>query len=350
MKKKKPSSTSPPRVTHQDIANALGVSRSTVSLALKNHPRITEAVRRKIQAKAAELAYTPDPMLSALAHYRQTNRAKTAPVPLAWVNLHQNPEVIHQHREFALYLQGASTFAAEQGFKIEEFAIADVRPARLNTILKTRNIRGILLSPPDLFYGADWSLFPWSDYATVRFGRSTDVPPVDFVTSAQSSNAMLAFDTIRARGYQRVGLVTDYRRRRVFGAGFFWAQFELPEEQQLPLLNIPREMPPQQQRDVLKNWMVQYRPDAILSDIPHLTQLLEQLDYRIPRDVALATTNINESPIDAGIDQKPEVIGKAAVRTLLSLLHSQSFGLPADSNEILVKGEWKDGSMLPRRS
>ncbi|AKG33451.1 LacI family DNA-binding transcriptional regulator [Paenibacillus durus] len=45
------------RVTIQHIADALGLSRNTVSKALNNHPQIPDATREKILQKAAELKY-----------------------------------------------------------------------------------------------------------------------------------------------------------------------------------------------------------------------------------------------------------------------------------------------------
>ena len=41
-----------PRVPLRDIARELGVSHVTVSLALRNHPRISEATRSRVQLKA----------------------------------------------------------------------------------------------------------------------------------------------------------------------------------------------------------------------------------------------------------------------------------------------------------
>ena len=45
------------RVTMKDIANALGVSVSTVSLALRDDPRISTLVQQRVQAEAKKLGY-----------------------------------------------------------------------------------------------------------------------------------------------------------------------------------------------------------------------------------------------------------------------------------------------------
>lgn len=50
-----------------DVAALAGVSRSTVSRALRNHPRISEATREKVRAAAAELRYHPNAVAAMLA-------------------------------------------------------------------------------------------------------------------------------------------------------------------------------------------------------------------------------------------------------------------------------------------
>ena len=47
----------PGRVTLQQIAETLGVSTATVSLALRASPLVAEATREKVQAVARELGY-----------------------------------------------------------------------------------------------------------------------------------------------------------------------------------------------------------------------------------------------------------------------------------------------------
>ena len=100
---------------------------------------------------------------------------------------------------------------------------------------------------------------------------------------------------------------------------------------------------------MLTTWMKKNQPDAILTDNKQLPSLLSDLGYSIPRDVGIATTTTHDTPIDAGIDQNPLEVGRAAVRTLVSLINEHHFGIPEIRNQILVEGKWIDGSMLPSR-
>lgn len=60
------------RVTMSDVASVAGVHKSTVSLALRNQPKLNAATRERIRKIAAELGYQPDPMLDLFNLYRRT--------------------------------------------------------------------------------------------------------------------------------------------------------------------------------------------------------------------------------------------------------------------------------------
>ena len=55
------------RVTIQDIADALGVSRNTVSKAINNSDGLAEATREKILQKAVEMGYKQFSYVAALS-------------------------------------------------------------------------------------------------------------------------------------------------------------------------------------------------------------------------------------------------------------------------------------------
>src|SRR5438045_673838 len=77
----------PPRpVRLQDIADRAGVSKATVSLALRNHASIPLATRERIQQFAREMDYRPNPLVSALmSFHRATHVGRPTHLTLAMI-------------------------------------------------------------------------------------------------------------------------------------------------------------------------------------------------------------------------------------------------------------------------
>jgi DNA-binding LacI/PurR family transcriptional regulator len=342
------SDTNPPhRITLREIARELGVSHTAVSLALRNRSGISEAQRSRITAKAAEMGYVPDPMLSALSNYRLRNQESPVQAALAWINPWDKPEQLRSYQEFDLYWQGASKTARKLGYHLEEFAIKNIPVQRLEQVLTARNIQGLLI-PPGRNIDIHWDGFDWSHFSIVRLGRTNQEPHVHFVTSAQLQNARMAFAEINKRGYKRIGFVGEQDWDDTFGAGFLWAQQMLPVCRRLPSL-LFKDLQQTDRKATLAKWVEKHKPDAIFSVDSELPQLLTSLGYRVPEDIALAASSIIDTPIDAGIDQNSEEIGRSAVLALISLIHDSSRGIPPIQHEYLIKGRWVDGAMMPSR-
>jgi hypothetical protein len=95
--------------------------------------------------------------------------------------------------------------------------------------------------------------------------------------------------------------------------------------------------------------MKKYRPDAIFTDVSNLRQMLTEIGYRVPDDVALAGNSILDGDADAGIDQHAEEIGRVGLLVLVSLINNHDQGIPSIPREVLIAGSWADGSTLPVR-
>jgi DNA-binding LacI/PurR family transcriptional regulator len=349
-----PPATSGRRVTLRDIAKKMGISHATVSLALRNSAQVSAAMRDKVQKTAKKMNYQPDPMLSALAQYRLSSQDRPAQATLAWINPLRAPANIRKQKEFDLYWAGAQDAARRLGFQLEEFRTKDIPLQRMESVFKARNIQGLIIAGmlPLSFHDEtiDWQHFDWKAFAIVRFGRKTTHPQAHFVTSAQTTNTIMAFNRITEKGYQRIGFVGEYTEARVFCAGFLFAQLAIPEDRRMPPLFFnEEELSHQENAKKLKSWIRKYQPDAILTDRAYLLQTLDHIDYRVPDDIGVATTSMHDTPINAGINQNPEEIGRAAVRMLTAQLNQNEFGIPSVRNETLIEGHWVDGSMLPDR-
>jgi DNA-binding LacI/PurR family transcriptional regulator len=78
--------------------------------------------------------------------------------------------------------------------------------------------------------------------------------------------------------------------------------------------------------------------------------MIRELGYRIPEDIAVAGTTIFDVPVDAGINQNPEDIGRIAVQMLVSQINLSERGVPAVPCRTLVESAWQDGKSMPDRS
>ena len=66
------------RVGLREVAAAAKVSVMTVSLALRDNPRISATTRERVKRLAAELGYHPDPELSRLMNHLRVSRTARA--------------------------------------------------------------------------------------------------------------------------------------------------------------------------------------------------------------------------------------------------------------------------------
>lgn len=87
-----------------DIAKALGVSASTVSRALKDHPDISEATRNRIKAFAQKVNYRPN----ALALSLKKSVSNTIGIVI--------PEIVHHF--FSSIISGIEDIAYSKGYRV----------------------------------------------------------------------------------------------------------------------------------------------------------------------------------------------------------------------------------------
>jgi len=344
--------TSKPRVTLSDIARQLKVSHTTVSRALRNDRQISKSLCQRVQQVAAEMDYRPDAMLTALAHYRRTSKAIPVTAEIAWINHWPDREELRRVGDYDLFWQGAATEADRNGYRLEEFPLdKKMSSDRLEKILLARNVPGILIPP--WWHGKypDWGDFRWERFCVVCFGHTIHAPRVHLVSSDQFFDSVLAYESIRKNGYQRIGMVTNAAvgNRLRFLAGYLFAQSQDLASLRLPPLLFPVNSSPEDQPNLVA-WLKKTRPDAIFTDRAALRDMLVNAGYRVPQDIGLARTSVMAGSGDAGIYQNSDEIGRAAIQLLISLIHHNERGVPQVRRELLVEGEWMNGSTLPPRN
>lgn len=336
----------PGHVRQQDIALRAGVHITTVSLALRNDPRLPETTRTRIQELAKEMGYAPDPMLSALTVYRNRMKRVHHQGTLAWVC----PPLAKGERQpaFRGYRQGAEERCAELGYRMEDFYFSALGGPRLSKILQARNITGLLL-PPQAHSRVHLE-FDWEHFSSISFGYTLTEPRLHLITNSQYSSARMAVRTLRdTYGYRRIGFVTaresDERTDQNFSSGFLSEQRRFEPENRLPILILAcRSMA--DEIDEMTRWYQENKPDCIVFLHETVPELMRHLgvDTKTCGQASLSL-NTRESSL-SGVHQNDTVIGRKAVDFLIDMIHRNERGIPAYRFKFLIDGEWIDGKTL----
>ena len=334
----------------RQIAQALGISASTVSLAMHNDPRVANSTREQVQAYARIHGYRLNPALTGMMSQARRSVRSEYVETLGWINNWDHPDYfIHRGVDFQRELwKGAETRAHSLGYQLHSFwqAAPKMTGKRLSDILIARGVRGLLIPPLQKSYG-HLSL-QWENFTPVALSLTLTRPRLHAVIPDHFINMRRILRKLKQRNYQRVGLLLqqkyDDRLDNRISSAFYQYQHTLPPEQQIPVHNSPAENCDRPIRD----WLATYRPDAVitLGIYRHLRDLdVGDSDYSKRLGIAL----IGFAETDQGfaaIDENAYEIGKAGVDVLVAALNRNERGLPDQTATTLINGKWIDGGTL----
>lgn len=336
----------PKEPTMQQIADAAGVSRMAVSLALRNSPKISDATRERIRRLAEELGYRPNPMVSALMTQLRHARDVRKPSVLAYVTAYPTEDGWRRPGPFVAFYEGAKRRAETLGYDLETWWLR--RPGltepRFSEILFTRGIHGMVFAP--LPGGGSPLDLDWSHFAISGIAYSVTSPAINRASNDQFGTITLALQELTRLGYRRIGLAlrreSDERVRRQWSAGMLVYQQALAPEERVPLLLGTTPF-----RLAFKTWFAQHRPDVVLSLAGQCVRELEEMGVRVPGDVGFANLALSAEDRDmAGVDQNSELVGAAAVDLVDSQLRRNECGIPTEPKTVLIQGRWVPGPTL----
>lgn len=326
------------------------MSRSTVWLALRNHPSIPPSTRERIQSVARELGYRPNPAVAQLmAQVRQRHVTPPA-MTIAHITETYPPGRWRNYPFTSEVILGAEARALELGYKLEEFSLKEpgMSARRLSGILRARGIRGVLIGkrvPPVAHMSLDWD-----SLSAVAIGPVVRQPALHRVLPDCVHAATLAMRKLRHLGYRRIGFATwrehDKRNDGLYSAGVLRYQQELPARERVPMLIAPEEW----DEPLFGRWLRKHRPDAVLGCSYFALNWLKYLGYRVPQDIGYACVLRYGDPRGcAHVDHQGPVIGAAAVDLVIAQLHRNETSLPAHPQSVLLRGVWVDGKTARSR-
>jgi LacI family transcriptional regulator len=339
----------PARVTLRDIAAACGYHYTTVGLALRGHPSIPSATRRRIEQEAQRMGYAPDPALAALAAYRLGQRPPAFHSTIAFINTFPDPKALYRNAVYKAYHRGAAVRCVELGYKLEELA---VRPGlaesrRAVRLLEARGIRGLVVAP--LPPEGKSPVLPWDRWSAVRLGTSAAEPALSLASNYQFGTMTQLVAELRLRGYRRIGhyFVEEHDRR----VGRQWSGAFLAQAATWPAAErVPSQPVKLADRGVIAPWIRKHRPDAIICSLFTAIDEVRATGRRIPEDIGIASEVFYPSqPWLSAMNQNNEAVGAAAIDLLASMIVRGERGPPAVLRRVLIDSVWHEGQTLRPR-
>lgn len=355
------------RVTLADIARAAGVHTTTVSMALRNHPRLPEKTRTRLQALAKKMNYAPDPWVRALVAYRGGIRGHQIPATIAYVtnwNTRWGWKRVTAHPQF---FAGAEQRARELGYQLEHFWLREpgLTHGRLSGILDARGIHGVIIASHERRIDEDLH-FDWEQLSAVKIDYFPHRPALHNVTNNQCNIIRLAMRQVMAAGYRRIGFVMhrgwDHSVDHLWAAGFLCEQQNVAPADRVPLLLFPGPVPVEEwinegKTDVVAplestaEWLRQHRPEVVISKASFVLPVLAKLGMSVPGDLAFVDVFLEDPQgRTAGVQQNHTAVGALAVDMLAGRMQHNDRGSPTIPTTTYVDGTWFDGRSLPVRS
>jgi LacI family transcriptional regulator len=336
-------------VTMAMLAAQSGVSKNTVSLAIRDDRRISVDTRRRVQELAVKLGYRKNPVLAHLmAELRRTKGPKYTNT-IALLSAHPDSQAIRRHPTIGAWVEGCQRRAESQGYLFDTFWLhdPDLNGARLVRILGSRGIKGAIVI--GLF---NQSRLPphfdelWSQIACVVTGVRTHDPALSYCCVDHHALMQEAVRQVLAFGYKRPALVlsrvVDDLVQGRLSSGMWISQQVLPKAQQVPTFD--KEDGSADCFKAFARWFKRHKPDVILTLHRDIRVWLEDLGYKAPRDIGLVDLEHNPSAQDwAAMEQRNDLSGEAAVDMLISMLHNNESGPPTFPRATLGSSHWVPG-------
>lgn len=330
-------------ITLKHIGDSCAVSKATVSLALRDDPRIPEETRTRIKQAAAKLGYRMNPLVSAHSAYVRTARESKTTTVLGyltnWASSAQPASNLVNQR----CLAGMHARAKELGYRVDHFQLLErgLTERRLSRILQARNIMGVVVA--DLAKAHSELDLDWQNVASVAIGYGLRSPLIHRVCHDQYGSMRLLLTELTALGYKRIGLAMEHRQdertNNLILAAYLAHQHQQGAAPIAPLL------PVEWNQATLVKWYRKQKPDIIVSVLDDVVAWLRDAGISVPDQVGFASVCVLKAD-GVGIYQHFEAIGEAAVNLLVSQLYTNQRGLPEHPQTNLILGSWRPGKSV----
>lgn len=333
----------------QDIADHAGVSRMTVSRALRNEPRCSPETKERVLKIAEELGYRPNPLVVArMQQMRQRHPSQN--VSLAVIQPGKTGSGLKDNENTRQWYKGITERAEQLGFRTELINLP-TEPDAARAVIRTlsyRRIDGLCLLPfPKWGWEFKLALEPFSMGA---IGFTLSSPQLHRVASDHRQGIALAMHQLQRYGYQRIGIVleqhtssrVDHQQLEVY---LRHQQFDQAPNL-LPPLVISPSLQSAEGAQLFEKWRKKHRPDVLISNLDSL-DFVDGLNISIPDEIGFISLDVQANhPHISGIDQQPRRVGACLVDRVVTQIYCNERGVPDYPELTLVPPRWRDGETL----
>ncbi len=337
------------RVTLQDIADHLGLSRPTVSQALRGLGRMKPETRARVRRAAEELGYRPDPLLSAFSRHRQKGTSPGSVIALIGTAAHSLDD----------WLKPVADTAAKLGYRLESFSWkAYPTQKALVNVLWNRGVAGVVfieeVDTPVLemplwqkLRGVFCGPYPGGDEAEC---------PFPIVRGNLFDALHVAWGKAVAASYRRIGLLMTTKgqtqesvERKTLAAYEFCQNHEAAGLARLsPRFLRVREAGGKEIIAGTCKWLQTENPDLIITSTYLGFRHLLQCGSRIPQDFAVI--NLLQNPFRrdaAGLALDRVAVLNTAVCHLHAIIQHGPEMQDIHPTTIVLNPRWQDGGSFP---
>lgn len=326
-------------ITLQDVAKAAGVHYSTVSLALREDPRIAAATRENVLRVAKRLGYATHPAGRALVSRRRAAVLR-GPV-IAWLENHPAQMVQGLAGYRAAVLEGARKQAKTLGYEWRVFRLggAGLASEDLDASLQEAGAECVIIG--QFLPGHAELQLDWERYCIVRIDSQHLSTPVHCVSTDRIQNVRRAFREVWSLGHRRIGLCVgreqeDCTRQR-HAMGYLMEEECLEPAQRIPPLFYPYGTNAKGLANLLTDWARKHRPDVVLHDCESGWPTRGKLPgLRLTVNLCQKRSR----PAQLSIDPMAAVVGEKAMTSVAMLLRTGERGIPRFAHDTYVEGRW----------
>lgn len=309
------------KITIDDVAKALNVSKTTVSRAISGKGRVGKETKERVLEYITEHKYVPNAMAKGLAQSRTYNIALTVPDDFALVDL----------PFFQKCLMGVCDYAGSENYDVVVTMTSANNISQLERLVSNKKVDGVILSRT------------FSEDLPLEYMQKSGVPFVTLGSTKQSGVIQIDSDHETAcwelttkllkAGYKNPALLCGDRTHIVTKSrlqGFLNAMHDAGLGNSEP--KVYSELSDENLSKIVER-MIREKVDCILcmddTICVKTLDILRNLNKEVPKDIAIASfynSSILERnvPSITSLQFDAKELGRTACKTLLAMISGES--------------------------